>query len=138
VRAAGRLHEKTSLALAINQYIHLNPIRIKRFGTQRGGMSLGQAIEQDPQLAGRLLDELKSYGWSSYGCYAQQGYRYDWVGSDWIEQILGERTEQAARSAYARHLVEVIGANHSAWKEKIVGQIFARFLFFYTTNEEVS
>jgi|ERR1700730_263861 putative transposase len=119
------LHEESSLGLKINQYVHLNPVRVKKFGAQRRGMSFEQAVDQDPQLRKQLLNELRSYRWSSYGCYAGQGYRYDWVTTEAVLRSFGEGSKQANQRDYVRAIEQLIGANNSEWKEMVIGQVFA-------------
>jgi REP-associated tyrosine transposase len=80
-RFKAHIHEKGGVALTINRYIHLNPVRLKRFGTERGAMSPAEASERNPELAQELLMQLRAYRWSSYGCYAGVSHEYPAVSA---------------------------------------------------------
>jgi putative transposase len=124
------LHEETSLGVTINQYIHLNPVRVKRFGTGRGGISLAQAIEQKPELRKQLLKELRSYQWSSLGAYAGQDDAYDWLTTEAVLSSFVGNTKGARQRAYVQRIEEMIGADHAEWKQRVTGQVFAGSAIF--------
>jgi len=62
------VHDPAETGWTIHEYIHLNPVRVKRFGTgcsDNKGPSAEQMVE--------MVKELAEFKWSSYRSYA--GYR---------------------------------------------------------------
>lgn len=125
------LHEPESRGLIINRYIHLNPVKIRRFGTHRGGSSLAEAVGEDPRNRDRLLEELGNYRWSSYGSYSGK-VKIPWLTTETILSSLGDREIKQNQMQYVRGIEELIGSDQfeTGWKKEVVGQLFLGSLRF--------
>jgi len=70
------VHDPDETGWTIHEYIHLNPVRVKRFGASRSdreGPSAEQMVE--------MVSELTEFRWSSYRSYA--GYISEKPPVDW-------------------------------------------------------
>jgi putative transposase len=120
------LHEPENCALIISRYIHLNPVRLRRFGTHRRGLSLKEAGGEDAAGRDRLLEQLRNYQWSSYGSYARKEKKYQWLTTETILASFGNPEMKQNQRRYVRGIEELIGADQfeTEWKTEVVGQLF--------------
>jgi putative transposase len=112
------VHEPSETGWTIHQYIHLNPVRVKRFGTSR--------LDHDgpsPQQIAAMVSELKEFKWSSYRAYAGYAPVQKWLSTEEILALVPGRTSGAKREQYRARFAEMIGAGDLGidWKEKLVG-----------------
>ena len=120
-RFKAMLHEPDESGFKIQEYIHLNPVRVKRFGSSRSDGSEGPSAQQ---ILG-MLKELKEYRWSSFCAYAGLVARPRWLQ---IEETLSElpgRTLRVKQRHYREHFAEMIGAGDfgSGWKETLATEL---------------
>ena len=67
---------------SLSQYVHLNPIRIKRLGFGRGERrqaNEGRLAPPSQEEVGRCLEKLRTYRWSSYRAYAGYERKKKWL-----------------------------------------------------------
>ena len=117
-RFRAMLHDPDESGFKIQEYIHLNPVRVKRFGSSR---SNGGEQPSTQQIEG-MCEELKEYRWSSFRAYAGLATRPGWLQ---IEQTLRElpgRTLRLKQLDYWKHFVEMLGAGDfgAGWRETLV------------------
>jgi putative transposase len=120
-RFKAMLHDPDENGFKIQEYIHLNPVRVKRFGSSR---SDGSKEPSTQQIEG-MLKELKEYRWSSFCAYAGLVAQPSWLH---IEETLGElpgRTLSTKQDRYREHFAEMIGAGDfgTGWKETLATEL---------------
>ena len=86
----------------VARYVHLNPIRVARFGldkSARAASHAGPIAGPSAELVAERLRGLREYRWSSYPGYA--GYRQglNWVWREPLERLCGGNTEVERRAA---------------------------------------
>jgi putative transposase len=65
-RFKAMLHDRYESGFKIQEYIHLNPVRVKRYGSNRSDMT----EEPSAQQIQGMLKELRECRWSSFRAYA--------------------------------------------------------------------
>src|SRR5260370_11301406 len=105
------LHDGASHGLTINKYIHLNPVRVRHLGghEHRAGSRGAQALE---------VERLRTYRWSSYRYYSGQEKKPEWLTTETVLGLMGER---ARVKRYQRELEEAAGLGEleTDWKEEV-------------------
>jgi putative transposase len=101
------VHDPSEAGWTIHEYIHLNPVRVKRFGASR--------LDHEgpgPEQIAKMVKELQEFKWSSYRAYA--GYT-----------PVPARTLSARRNQYRERFREKIGTGDLGigWKEKLAGDL---------------
>jgi putative transposase len=120
-RFKAMLHDREENGFKIQEYIHLNPVRVKRYRSSRS-----DALEEPSgQQKEAMLSELKGYRWSSFRAYAGLIARPRWLH---IGEVLGEvpgRTLRAKQRHYREHFAERIGAGDLgvAWKKGLASEL---------------
>ena len=114
------LHDWSSHGLTINQYIHLNPVRVGRLGghESRGDREQGPASE----FAADRVEALRAYQWSSYWYYSGKQKAPDWLTTTSVLGLLGRRGSANAQMAmYRRELEQAATADElqSDWKSEL-------------------
>jgi hypothetical protein len=90
------LHDPDESGFTIQQYIHLNPVRVNRFGGSRSDGNEGPSTQQ---IEG-MLKELNEYPWSSFRAYAGLVTRQRWLN---IEETLRELPGRTLRVKQHRY-----------------------------------
>jgi putative transposase len=116
------LHEPET-GLAINRYIHLNPVRISILG---GHENRGEPREGPSREVIKARVAALCYPWSSYGVYVGKVRNPGWVTTEAIYGFFGDRTERSLRSAYRRQLEERAALGH--WETDCKDQVRATVL----------
>jgi putative transposase len=106
------LHDPASHGLTINKYIHLNPVRVRHEGRGRSGGA------EASHFAAERLERLRTYPWSSYRHYSGQEKRPEWLTT---EQVLGLMGQRASAKRYRRELEAAAGLGEleTDWKEEL-------------------
>jgi len=108
---------------SLSRYIHLNPVRVRKYGldkmtraAQRNG--LGDAPTRD--MVRERLKALRTYRWSSYRQYVGSAKPMQWLHTETVLPRFG-RNRQA--SAYRQFVEESIraGRDESPWEELKAG-----------------
>jgi putative transposase len=120
-RFKAMIHDPAEGGFKIQEYIHLNPVRVKRFGNSR---SDGSEEPSAQQIEG-MLKELKDYRWSSFCAYAGLVARPRWLH---VEETLIElpgRTLRHKQLQYREHFAQMIGAGDfgAGWKETLANEL---------------
>ncbi len=112
------LHDSSEAAWTIHEYIHLNPVRVKRFGAGRSDLG-GPGPEQITEM----VKELQEFQWSSYRAYAGYAPVLKWLSTREVLSWLPARTGHGKQSQYRRRFREKIGAGDFGldWKERVAG-----------------
>lgn len=113
------VHEAETCALTLNRYIHLNPIRVRRFGGHEGRSS-GQ-MPPAFELARARVAALKLYEWSSYPVYAGHRENPGWLTTSTIYACFGEHPLPDLQRAYRRQLegLAAVGHGEAQWKAAV-------------------
>src|ERR1700722_5057547 len=110
------LHDPASHGLTINKYIHLNPVRVGHLGGHEGrGRS---RVAEASDFAAERLEKLRTYPWSSYRYYSGQEKRPEWLTTETVLGLLGQR---ASVKRYRRELEAAAGLGEleTDWKEEL-------------------
>jgi len=93
------LHDEASHGLTINKYIHLNPVRVRHLGGRehRAGPRGAEAAD----FAAARVERLRTYRWSSYRYYSGQEKRPEWLTTQTVLGLIGQR---ASVKRYQREL----------------------------------
>jgi putative transposase len=107
--------------LALSRYVHLNPVRVGRFGLDksaqvrsRAGLSEAPDIEQVRER----LQTLRAYRWSSYRAYLELGRQPEWLECATVLSLGGGKKGRERR-AYREYVELAIreGLRKSPWEE---------------------
>ena len=101
-------------------FIHLNPVRVIRFGASRcddKGPSAEQMVE--------MVKELTEFKWSSYRSYAGYTPAPKWLCTEAVMNWVPARTEGGKREQYRQRFREMMGAGDlgTSWKESVAGDL---------------
>jgi putative transposase len=114
------LHDETSHGLTINKYIHLNPVRVRHLGGRehRAGPRGAEALD----FAAERVERLRTYRWSSYRYYSGQEKRPEWLTTETVLGLMGQR---AGVKRYQRELEEAAGLGEleTDWKGELVATL---------------
>ena len=127
--------DPTGWALELSRYVHLNPVRLQRFGLDKSARQrdgVGAGAEPDAQKVKERISRLRSYRWSSYRAYAGLEERPKWLNCEGLLALGGNRQEKP-RAAYRRYVEQAVrqGLPESPWenlRDRVVlgGADFAR------------
>jgi putative transposase len=114
------IHDPIEAGWTIHEYIHLNPVRVKRFGASRSDRD-----GPGPEQIVKMVEELQDFKWSSYRAYAGYTALPKWLYTEAILSLAAGRTLSAKRKQYLAHFREKIGAGDLgiAWKERLAGDL---------------
>jgi putative transposase len=94
--------------LEVSRYIHLNPVRTRRFDLSKDQTSLP---EQTPAaLIRERLQFLRTYRWSSFGSYGGLTTPLPWLTTQTLLGFMGGKTEAQRRKAYQGYVEEPVRA----------------------------
>jgi putative transposase len=112
------VHEPGETGWTIHGYIHLNPVRVKRFATSRSDHE-----GPSPQQIATMTSKLKEFKWSSYRAYAGYAPVPKWLSTEEILASVPGRSSGLKRELYRARFTQMIGAGDLgiAWREKLVG-----------------
>jgi REP element-mobilizing transposase RayT len=103
-RYGARLVAGDAYLLKLSRYIHLNPVKIKKWA------------DQSPE---NRLTHLRGYAWSSYRGYAGLGPRHAWVTYDpTLGLVAGKKREAAAR--YREYVETGIAETDEAFRGELM------------------
>ncbi len=112
----------------VARYVHLNPIRVARFGldkSARAASHAGPIAGPSAELVAERLRGLREYRWSSYPGYA--GYRQglSWVWREPLERLCGGNTELERRAALRQYTEEPLrqGVLEPPWQRLVGGLV---------------
>jgi putative transposase len=114
------VHDPEEAGWTIHEYIHLNPVRVKRFGASRSdgkGPSAAQLVE--------MVKELTEFKWSSYRSYAGYTPTPNWLCTQAVMRSVPARTRGGKRDQYRQRFRERMGAGElgTSWKESLAGDL---------------
>jgi putative transposase len=114
------VHDPAEAGWTIHEYIHLNPVRVKRFGTSRSDQE-----GPGPEQIAAMVRELREFKWSSYRAYAGYTSAPKWLSTEAVLGWAPGRTLGGKREEYRARFTEMIGAGDLgiAWKEKLAGDL---------------
>ena len=112
----------------VSRYLHLNPVRLKRFGLDKAAQQRSRAgvVDRPPdaqQIAERL-QRLRQYRWNSYRSYVGLASVPGWLDVSTMLQTMGGRGLEEQRRAYRQYVEHEVreGWPESPW-EKVVGGV---------------
>lgn len=113
------LHDYVSHGLIINQYLHLNPVRVRRFGEQEGRPG---RPKDSATIAAARGEALRSYRWSSYSYYSAKQKAPDWLTTEGVLALVSQRGSVGMKMAAYRRALErdaALGESASDWKAEL-------------------
>ncbi len=120
-RFKATIHDPEESGFKIQEYIHLNPVRVKRFGASR---SPPAEIPSPEQVEG-MLRELEEYRWSSFRAYVGLTARPQWLHMDETLRELPGRSLRTKQAHYREHIALRIGAGDfgTGWKKELAAEL---------------
>ncbi|HYY27551.1 MAG TPA: transposase [Chthoniobacterales bacterium] len=114
------VHDPDETGWTIHEYIHLNPVRVQRFGAGRSdnkGPSAEQMVE--------MIKELTEFKWSSYRSYAGYASAPKWLCTQAVMNWVPSSKQGGKRDQYRQRFLEMIGAGDLgiSWKERLAGDL---------------
>jgi REP element-mobilizing transposase RayT len=127
------LFEAEALAWGLSQYVHLNPVRLKRLGLDKASQARSRAGLGDgptAEVVAARLKRLREYRWSSYRAYAGLTSAPGWLTT---AAVLGGTGKRAARQrAYVAETEALVREGHveAVWERVRGGALLGseRFL----------
>jgi putative transposase len=114
------IHDPDEAGWIIHEYIHLNPLRVKRLGTDRSNLE-----GPDPKQRAEMLEKLNSFKWSSYRAYAGYVVVPEWLRTErvlaWVPAQGGGTTLNRYRERFREKIAG--GDLRLDWKEKLAGDL---------------
>ena len=100
--------------------IHLNPVRVKRFGTSRSDHD-----GPGPEQIAEMVEQLQELKWGSSRAYAGYSAVPRWLYTEAVLDWVPGRTLSAKRNRYRARFNERIGAGDLGidWKERLAGDL---------------
>src|SRR6516225_3011794 len=114
------VHDPEEAGWTIHEYIHLNPVRVKRFGASRSDLK-GPSAEQLAQM----VKELTEFKWSSYRAYAGFTPAPKWLCTEVVMKWVPARTQRGKRVRYRQRFRDLIGVGDlgTSWQESLSGDL---------------
>lgn len=115
------LHDYFSHGLTINQYIHLNPVRVRHLAGHKDRTSR-QNDSTPAELVAARRAALLTYQWSSYGYYSAEQRAPDWLTTEGVLGLVSRRGSVGAKMAAYRRQLErdaALGESASNWKTEL-------------------
>lgn len=106
------------MALTINRYIHLNPVRVRGLGGHEGRTEFVEPPSRE--LINARVAAL-NHPWSSYRLYLGSAPKPGWLTVHSIYGFFGDASLPSLRGAYRRQLEETaaLGQWETGWKQAI-------------------
>jgi len=113
----------------VARYVHLNPVRLGRFGLgklQRKASRAGLVGKPDAQIVSERLRTLRGYRWSSYRGYAGHCTPLGWVCAEPLSKVCGGTRDSARRVAIRQYTEQPVlqGTVECPWKRLVAGLVF--------------
>ncbi len=114
------IHDPSEAGWVIHEYIHLNPVRVKRLGASRADHE-----GPDQEQIAAMAEELQQFRWSSYRAYAGYAAVSKWLSTEAILALVPARAFSEKCKQYRERFKEKIDAGDLGddWKEKLAGDL---------------
>ncbi len=118
----------------VGRYLHLNPVRVKRLGLDKGRRAVAKAgltTRPSPEMVEERLARLRAWTWSSYRAYAGYCKPPPWLTCDVLGALCGgrnSREEQAALREYTEQAVRD-GLMERPWERLLGGVVLGTQAF---------
>lgn len=128
-RFKGILVDGESYGCEVSRYLHLNPVRLKRYGLDKRAQerSRAGALERPPhrEVLAERLRQLRAYRWSSYRAYVGLAPVPDWLDTGPVLQWMGGGTEDERRRGYRKYVEQAVreGLAESVWEKVVAGAV---------------
>ncbi|MSR64597.1 MAG: hypothetical protein EXS18_02320 [Verrucomicrobiae bacterium] len=123
------LVERDEWGAELSRYIHLNPVRVRRYGLDKGRQRekrAGVGAKAEAKLVAARIEELRGYRWSSYRAYAGWEKPPSWLETASVLALGGGRAGGArAARGYRRWVEEAVreGQEESPWERLEAGVV---------------
>jgi putative transposase len=120
--------EAGSYAVELSRYVHLNPVRVRRLGLDKGAQArhaAGFGTAPSGELARERVRQLRGYRWSSYRAYVGLAPRPEWLVTERVLEMCGGGNNARGRQQY-REFVEAAareGMAESPWERLEAGLV---------------
>jgi REP element-mobilizing transposase RayT len=114
------VHDPAEVGWTIHEYIHLNPVRVRDFGSSRSNHE-----GPGPEQIAMMVKELEEFRWSSYRAYAGYVTPPKWLCTEEVLAWVPGRLFSAKPNEYRERFRGRIGAGDLGvtWKEKLAGDL---------------
>jgi hypothetical protein len=113
------VHDPRESGWLIHEYIHLNPVRLKRFGAGKT-----DRIRPNEEQFREMTKELETYRWSSFRAYAGLAPVPPWLEVKAVYDLMPPLGGGGKRRAtiYRKHFAELLMSDdlRSSWKEQLL------------------
>jgi hypothetical protein len=120
--------------LEVARYVHLNPVRVGRFGLGKADQQRPRTVAaRDPgeKLVAERLRVMQSYRWSSYRAYTGQGAAPDWLTTERLLGAAGGKSKPECRRAWREYHEEPLreGRLERVWNRLVAGAVLGSEAF---------
>jgi putative transposase len=129
-RFKGIVMEGVGVGAQVSQYVHLNPVRVKRFGLDKAGQSRARAGMGQEATAAKVaerLRRLREYRWSSYRAYVGWADCPQWLTRQRVLEAMGggRLSERERMGRYRREVEQMVreGSEESPWERLEAGLV---------------
>jgi putative transposase len=106
--------------LALSRYVHLNPVRVGRWGLDKAARQeqrVGMGEVPTPRVVQERIRALRGFRWSSYRAYVGLAQAPAWLRCEKVLQTVGGRQGLAQRQAYRNYVESAVrqGLPENPW-----------------------
>jgi putative transposase len=114
------IHYPEEVGWIIHEYIHLNPLRVKRLGAARSNLE-----GPDPKQRVEMLEKLNIFKWSSYRAYAGYAVVPKWLHTESVLAWVPAQGQGRMRKRYRERFREkiAVGDLDLDWQERLTGDL---------------
>jgi putative transposase len=126
-RFAAILIEDDAGLQEVGRYVHLNPVRVKRLGLDRGRREAGKVglvAAASAEVVAERLATLRTWKWSSYPAYAGQAVAPRWLYCEVLGSLCGGRSVKERQAALREYTEQAVreGLPERPW-DRLIGGI---------------
>jgi len=121
--------EPGAYAVELSRYVHLNPVRVKRLGLDKGTQARARAgmgrEAATKELVRERIRRLREYRWSSYRAYVGLAERPGWLVTEAVLGMCGGGTGARGREQYREFVEGAVrdGLVESPWERLEAGLV---------------
>jgi putative transposase len=111
--------------LQVSRYVHLNPVRTRRFGLSKEKPPVAEEGPTPEALIEARVRHLSAYPWSSFAFYCGLKTPPPWLTTEPLLEMLGGATEAQRRRAYRQYVEAPVraGLEDSLLNEALTGLV---------------
>jgi len=120
--------DRDQWGLSLSRYIHLNPVRMRRYGLGKQAQRVqraGLGEKADAKQVEERIGALRGYRWSSYRAYTGLEASPPWLETETVLGLGGAGSRGQRGRGYQRYVEEAVraGLEESPWEELEAGVV---------------